>query len=152
MIPLRVAYGARSVVSGPSRGREGREPGGRVVHDQPLSVRGSVFSVRLLLRERLGKWAWRNNFLWGFVAGDSSPWNFDPVKRFRDALRYRFLLSFHFLYFIPSLFTRRWCTCSPHKLAICVRVLYTCFPYRLRREHVLEIRRESSRGDLNFEM
>lgn len=39
-----------------------------------------------------------------------------------------------------------------HKLAICVRVLYTCFPYRLRREHVLEIRRESSRGDVNFEM
>lgn len=71
------AYGARSVVSREERererGREGREPGGRVVHDQPLSVRGSVFSVRLLLRERLGKWAWRNNFLWGFVAGDSSP-------------------------------------------------------------------------------
>lgn len=47
---------------------EDREPGGRVVHDQPLSVRGSVFSVRLLLRERLGKWPSRNNFLWGFVA------------------------------------------------------------------------------------
>lgn len=44
-----------------------KEPGGRVVHDQPLSVRGSVFSV-LLLRERLGKWPSRNNFLWGFVA------------------------------------------------------------------------------------
>lgn len=68
------------VVSGPygekserkrERGKgeeEDREPGGRVVHDQPLSVRGSVFSVRLLLRERLGKWPSRNNFLWGFVA------------------------------------------------------------------------------------
>lgn len=105
------------------RGEEDREPGGRVVHDQPLSARGSVFSVRLLLRERLGKWPSRNNFLWGFVA-TRGPWNFDPVKRFRDALRYRFLLSFHFLYFILllSLFARplRWCTRSPRNR--CVRV------------------------------
>lgn len=101
-----------------------KEPGGRVVHDQPLSVRGSVFSVRLLLRERLGKWPSRNNFLWGFVAILESLkfWSGETISRCLTVPLPRLFLSF-------VLRCCCWCTRYPHEPAdACI---YSCFRYRL---------------------